>query len=162
MASNEAMFHRQTQRHHTWQTLIELDLSGEPGSERLAVERVAQAMHWLNWPAVQLRQLNLALAQAARKAAGCSCRYDTGGTLTIRVLIPENDPTTRETDLAYSKSTPPPAPQVEAQETTHYPSRGWGFFMIEKTVPSSDGRDVRYLIELYLYPEGAKRDTNSV
>lgn len=161
MASNEAMFHRLTPRHHSWQTLIEFDLSSELGSERLAVERVVQAMHRLNWPAVQLRQLKLALAQAIRKAADCSCRYSPAGALTIRVLIPETGPTTRETDQPYDVSTPPPAPQVDAQQTTQYPSRGWGFFMIEKTVPSSDSRDVGYLIELYLYPEGAKPDTNS-
>jgi hypothetical protein len=161
MTSNEAMLHKKTDHQHTWQTLVEFDLSAEPGSERLAVERVAQAMHRLNWPTAPLKQLKLALAQAARKAAECSCRYDSERALAIRVLIPKNDPTTRKTDQARGESIPPQAPEAEAQQATQSPSRGWGFFMIEKAVPSPDRRDVRYLIELYLYPEGANRDANN-
>lgn len=158
MASNEAMLHSQTDHQHTWQTLIEFDLSAEPGIERLAADRVAEAMDRLNWPAAQLQHLKLALAQAARNAAECNCRYDSAGALAIRVLIPEDDPATRDIDQVLGESTPLQAPEAKTQRASQSASRGWGFFMIEKAVPSPDRRDVRYLIELYLYPEGAERE----
>lgn len=161
MASNEVRPGKWTTHKHTWQTLIEFYLSAEPGSERLAADRVAEAMHGLHWPAAQLQQLKLVLAQAARRAAECSCRYDSQGALVIRVLILDNDPSTRETNQAHGETTPLQAPEAEVHQTTLSPSRGWGFFMIEKAVPNPEHRDVRYRIELYLYPEGAEPDPNS-
>jgi anti-sigma regulatory factor (Ser/Thr protein kinase) len=161
MASNEVTPSTWTAHKHTWQTLIEFDLSSEPGGEWLAADRVAVAIQRLNWPAAQLQQLKLALAQAARNAAECNCRYDSEGALAIRVLIPENDPSTQETNQARGESTQLQLPEVKAQQATQSSSRGWGFFLIDKAVPRTDRRDVRYLIELYLYPEGANRDPDS-
>ena len=137
MTSNHGTPCTQLPREYTWQTLIEFSLSNQPGSERLAVERVAQAIQGLNWSAAQLEQLRLALAQAARKAAECSCRYASDEALLIRVLIPEDDPATGEADQAGGR----PA------------SRGWGFFLIEKAAPDSNSAG-RHLLELFLYPGG--------
>ncbi len=153
MTSNGVTPHRRTAHQHTWQTLVEFDLSTEPGNERLAVERVAEAVQRLNWPAAHLEQLKLALAQAARKAMERNCRYDSEAPLIIRVLIPENDPAPREGDSANGEPTQFEASGGEAQQAGQPPSRGWSFFLIEKALPAS-GSDGRYVLELLLYPGG--------
>ena len=153
MTSNHGTPSVQSPREYLWQTLIEFTLPGEPGSERLAVDRVAQAVQRLNWSAAQLEQLRLALARAARKAAECNCRYDSDGSLLIRVLAPENDPTTQEANQAGGQPTQRQMADRQVQPVGRPPSHGWGFFLIEKAAPDSDGAG-RHLLELFLYPGG--------
>jgi hypothetical protein len=132
---------------------MEFTLSREPGGERQAVERVAGAVQRLNWPAAHLEQLKLALAQAARKAMECYCRYDSEAPLVIRVLMPDNDLAPREADPANAGPTQPRPSEGEAQPAGQPPLRGWGFFFIEKSLPDSGGAGQRVL-ELFLYPGG--------
>jgi len=153
MTSNEVTPHGQTNHQRTWQTLVEFDLSPEPGGERLAVERVAEAMHRLNWPAAHLDQLKLALAQAARKAMESNRRYDAEASLVIRVLIPGNNPAPPEADPASGEPTQLQVSEGEAQHAGQPLSRGWSFFMIEKALPDSEGAG-RHVLELFLYPGG--------
>jgi anti-sigma regulatory factor (Ser/Thr protein kinase) len=153
MTSNAAAPPEQAPHEHTWQTLIEFTLSRESGSERPAVDRVTAAVQRLNWSAAQLEQLRLALAEAARKAVECSCRYDLEGALAIRVLIPENDPASRDAYRSNDQPTQFQAPKREAQQVGRPPARGWGFFLIEKAAPDSDGVG-RHLLEVFLYPGG--------
>ena len=96
MTSNEFTPHRGTAHDHTWQTLIEFTLPRERGDERLAVDRVAEAVQRPNWPAARLEQLKLALAQATRKNMEHSRQYGLEVPMVIRVLIPKDDPATRE------------------------------------------------------------------
>jgi hypothetical protein len=153
MTPNEVTPRRQIAHQHTWQTLIEFDLSTEPGSERLAVGRVIEAVQRLNWSAMHLEQLKLALAQAARRAMECSCRYDAEAPLVIRVLIPEDDPATGEADQASGEPTEHQVAERGAQQVGRPPSRGWSFFLVEKAVPGPAGAGW-HLLELFLYPGG--------
>jgi hypothetical protein len=153
MTSNEVRPHRHIAHPHIWQTLIEFDLATEPGSEHLAVERVAEAVQRLNWPAAHLGQLKLALDQAARKAMESYFGYDSEAPLVIRVLIPENELAPRDSDPANAEPTQPRPSEGEAQPVRQPPSRGWSFFLIEKSLPDAVGAG-RHLLELYLYPGG--------
>ena len=153
MTSNGVRPHRQPAHEHTWQTLIEFDLSREAGSERPAVDRVAEAVQKLNWSAAHLEQLKLALAQAARKAMECDCGHDSEAPLGIRVLIPENDPAPGVANPADEEPTQLQTAEGETQQTGQPPSRGWSFFLIEKSLPDSGGTG-RHLLELFLYPGG--------
>jgi len=153
MTSNEVTPHGQTNQQHTWQTLVEFDLSPEPEGERLAVERVAEAMHRLNWPPAHLEQLKLALAQAARKAMESIHCHASGAPLTIRVLIPANKPVPREADPANGEPTQSQVSGREAQHAGQPLSRGWSFFMIEKALPDASGAG-QHVLELFLYPGG--------
>jgi hypothetical protein len=153
MTSNAVTPHGGTAHQHTWQTLVEFDLSTQLGAERLAVERVVEAMQRLNWPAGHLEQLKLALAQATRKAMECNCRYDSEAPLVIRVLIPASEPAPRETNPANAGPTQLQASEGEAQPAGQPPSRGWSFFLIEKSLPDSGGAG-QHLLELFLYPGG--------
>ena len=153
MTSNAAAPPEQAPHEHTWQMLIEFTLPRELGSEQLAADRVAAAVQRLNWPAAQLEQLRLAFAQAARRAAECSCRYNLEGALVIRVLIPENDRASRDAYRGNDQPTQFQALKRETQQVGRPPARGWGFFLIEKAVPDSDGVG-RHLLEVFLYPGG--------
>jgi hypothetical protein len=153
MTSNVAVPPEQAPHEHPWQMLIEFTLSREAGSERLAADRVAAAVQRLNWPAAQLKQLRLAFAQAARRAAERSCRYDLEGALVIRVLIPENDLASHDACRGDDQPAQFQAPKREAQQVGRPPVRGWGFFLIEKAAPDSDGVG-RQLLEVFLYPGG--------
>jgi anti-sigma regulatory factor (Ser/Thr protein kinase) len=153
MTSNHDTPYAQAPREHTWRTLVEFTLPGGPGSERLAVDRVTAAVQSLNWSAAQLEQLKLALAQAARKAAESSFRHDSEGELLIRVLTSENAPATQAVDPAHGQPTQRQVADGQIQPVGRPPSRGWGFFLIEKTAPGSDGVE-RHLLELFLYPGG--------
>jgi hypothetical protein len=153
MTSNAVAPRRQIAHQHTWQTLIEFDLSTEPGSERLAVDRVVEAVQRLNWSAMHLEQLKLALAQAARKAMEYSCHYDSEAPLVIRVLIPEDDPATGEADQASREPIQLQTSEREPQPVGRPPPRGWSFFLVEKVVPDPGGAGW-HLLELFLYPGG--------
>lgn len=155
MTSNEVTPHGGTAHQHTWQTLIEFDLSTEPGGERLAADRVAEAVQRLNWSAAPLGRLKLALVQATRNAMERSHLNGSRAPLVIRVLIPENDPATREADRANNEPTHLQASERDAQQAGRPPSRGWGFFLIEKAVPDSGGAGW-HLLELFLYPGGKR------
>jgi hypothetical protein len=155
MTSNDVIPPKRTAHEHTWQTLIEFSLAREPGSERLAVDRVVEAVQRLNLPAAHLGQLELTLARATLNAMERSHRYGSEAPLVIRVLIPENGPAIREADQAGSGPTRHQAPDGEIQQVGRPSSRGWGFFLIEKAVPDSGGGGGPVL-ELFLYPEGEK------
>jgi anti-sigma regulatory factor (Ser/Thr protein kinase) len=154
------MPHGQTDHDYTWRTLIEFDLPAAPGSERLAADRVSEAMQRLKWPAAHLGWLKLALVEAMRNAMERSRRQNSRAPIIIRVLISHSGRTTRETNQACGESTQLQASEREVPQSSESPSRGWGFFLIEKAMPSSDRRDVRHLIELFLYPEGEKHDSD--
>ncbi len=158
MTSDDVTPRKQTAHEHTWQTLIEFSLSRGPGSEHLAVDRVVEAVQSLNWPAAHLEQLELALVQATRNTMERSHRYGSEAPLVVRVLIPQGSRATWAADQAGGKPTQHHASEREAQQGSQPPSRGWSFFLIEKAAPSPGRRDVRHVIELFLYTEGDKHD----
>ncbi len=153
MTSNEFTPHRRTTYQHSWQTLIEFDLPREPDSDRLAVDRVAEALQRLDWSDAPLRQLKLAVSKATRGALERSHLEGSGVPLVIRVLIPEDDPATRGADEAGREPTEKQVAGRQVQQVGRPPSRGWGFFLIERPAPDSGG-DRWNLLELFLYPGG--------
>jgi hypothetical protein len=156
MTLNEVTPHGGAAHQHTWRTLIEFTLPREPGGERLAVERVAEAVQRLNWPAAPLGRLKVALAKATRDAMERGHFHGSVGLLIVRVLIPESGgETAQEADPASDEPGQAQLSERAAQQIGRPPSRGWGFFLIEKARPDS-GRAGRHLIELFLYPEGER------
>ena len=69
------------------------------------------------------------------------------------VLIPENDPASWEADPAGGQPTEHGVTDRQVQPVGWPPSRGWGFFLIEKAAPDSDGAG-RHLLALFLHPGG--------
>ncbi len=144
MASNDVTPPKRIAQEHTWQTLIEFTLSGEPDSERLAADRVAAAAQKLNWPAALQERLRLALDKSARNALERS-RLDGSETpLIIRVLVPEGSGAAQTGGQAGNE---PGQGRLS--------SRGWGFFLVQKQAddPQVSAGRPHHLIELFLYQE---------
>jgi len=139
---------------------VELDLSGEPGNEQLVADQVAEAVRSLDWSAAHLERLKLAVIRAALNTIAHSRVYDSKAAPVMRVLIPRGSLPEHAADQSRVQSTQPPAGKRQTQHSSQAPARGWGFFLIEKTVQGPDGREVQHFVELFLYPEGEKRDPN--
>ena len=93
MTSKDETSSRQTAQVHTWRTLVELDLSGEPGSEQLVADRVAEAVRSLGWSAAHLERLKLAVIRAALNTVERSRAVDSKSAPVIRVTFqPRHSP----------------------------------------------------------------------
>jgi len=148
---------RQTAQDQPWHTLIEFNVSRQPGDESLAAEQVAQAVHRLNLPAAHLDQLKLAVDRATSNAIERNHPPGPETLLYVRVLIPERAWATDIPGPVQSGLIVPPASESETPQLSQPPSRGWGFFLTEKTGQAANGQACR-LIELFLYLEGGPLD----
>ena len=153
MTSNEITAREPNAEEQAWQTFIEFALPAQPGNERLVVERVTEAIGMLNWAEADLAQLKRALAQATHKALEQSRRYNLAGRLRVRVMIQE-DSTPLESDQAGAEPREHQMVERRARPISAGPSRGWGFFIVEKVVKDA-GRTQQYRLELFLYPGAA-------
>jgi hypothetical protein len=155
MTSNDVTPPKQRSHDPTWQTLIELTLSGEPGSERLAAGRVAEAVQRLNWSETHLKQLKLALARATRNALERSRLDGSEASLIVRVLVPESSETTEEGGQAGNEPDQGGVSARVARQVRRPSSRGWGFFLVQKQEddPQASAGKSYHLIELFLYQE---------
>ncbi|GIK40885.1 MAG: hypothetical protein BroJett011_47180 [Chloroflexota bacterium] len=155
MASNDVPPPKRIAQEHTWQTLIEFTLSGESDSERLAADRVAEAMQKLNWPAALQERLRLALAKSARNALERSRLDGSEASLIVRVLVPESSETTEEGGQAGNEPGQGGVSARVARQVRRPSSRGWGFFLVQKQEdnPQASAGKSYHLIELFLYQE---------
>lgn len=110
-----------------WKIVIEFSLPNQPGSDRLASERVAAALNELRLPAVIIERLQSTIAEATVKAIEPGSYFEPGQPIRIRVLMLEQA----------------------------ILGRVWGFFLIHKTEEQGQTHLAEgcYLIELYLYRE---------
>jgi anti-sigma regulatory factor (Ser/Thr protein kinase) len=97
--------------------LVELNVPSEPGNERLAMERVAEAVKELGLPTQRLERLKTAVAEATMNAMehGNRCRPEVP--VKIQVLTSEADLLVRITDQGGS-----PVPDSDNECRTWRPS----------------------------------------
>ncbi|MBE7556169.1 MAG: hypothetical protein HS126_34375 [Anaerolineales bacterium] len=154
MTSSNTTPSKQTTRHHRWQTFIEFTLSLEAGSTPLVTDLVVRAVETLKWPAAPLEQLELALIKAIQNAVEQNHVDDLDPLLMIRVFVLEGGeaaqtgggPGEPEEDLSSAEP---------VQPARSSPSRGWGFFLVQKHGDASQAvaGEGHHLIELFLYQE---------
>jgi len=155
MTSNDVTPPKHIAHDHAWQTLIEFTLPGEFDSEHLVTDQVAEAAQRLDWPATLLDQLKLALTKATRNALERSYLSHSRMSLLIRVLIPKGSEAIQPADQPSDKSSQPQISEGMVQQASRSPSRGWGFFLVQKQEddPQALAGESHYLIELFLYHE---------
>lgn len=142
------MNHSSLSPNPTWQTLAEISLPGQPGSERLALHRVTEAVRELYLPAVHLERLKMAVAEAALNAIEHGSRSRLDLPLVIRVQV--------SAKALQDCVNEPANPELADRSLL----RGWSFFLIEKMMDDlrlSD-TDAHHTIELFLYLEGGNYD----
>jgi anti-sigma regulatory factor (Ser/Thr protein kinase) len=135
--------------------LAEFSLPSEPGSERLAMERVAEAVLGLGLPERRLKRLKTAVAEAAMNAIEHGNRNRPELPVDIRVLASDTDLSVQITDQGEGQPIPEPeTPDLEAKLAGLQRARGWGLFLIKNMVDeldvTSDGAHHTIALTLHL------------
>ena|SRR5215212_4123462 len=118
------------------QIIADFTLPSEPGNERPAMEKVADAVKGLPLSEQRLDRLKTAVAETTMNAMEHGNHYRAEVPVEVMVLVEDRDLMVRITD---SGSGPPPAkaedvPDLEAKLASAQTPRGWGLFLIESMV----------------------------
>ncbi len=143
-----------------WRTLAEFTLASEPGNERQALARVAEAVRVLNLPTKRLEQLKTAVAEATMNAMEHGNHYQPEKPVSIQVLASHKALSVRVTDHGGTRTLSAypdiEAPDLEAKLAELQTPRGWGLFLIKNMVDemhiSNDAS--HHTVELIVYLEG--------
>lgn len=147
-----------TERDHSWHTLAEFSLPSIEGNERKAMELVAQAVAGLQIEGERLECLKTAVAEATMNATEHGNLYQNDLPVSIKVLAADGTMAVQITDYGLSGPIPAPVePDVEAKLAGKQPTRGWGFFLIQKMVDvvQIESDNAHHTIQLFVYLEGA-------
>ena len=147
-----------TPRSDARRTLAEFSLPSEPGNERRAMERVAEAVSGLGLPERTLEKLKTAVAEATMNAMEHGNNYEPEIPVDIQVWHLENCLLVRIVDRGGG---PPPSPNaelpdLEAKLEGAQTPRGWGLFLIRNMVDEMrvSGNSDHHTIELVIYLKG--------
>jgi serine phosphatase RsbU (regulator of sigma subunit)/anti-sigma regulatory factor (Ser/Thr protein kinase) len=118
-----------------WRTLLEFELPSEPGNERQAMERVAEAVQGLGLSPVRLERLNTAVAEATMNAMEHGNEYKADLPVSLRVAASTAAVSVRITDHGGLEDvSEPEIPDLEAKLAGLQSPRGWGLFLIKEMV----------------------------
>lgn len=133
--------------------LAEFDLPSERGNERLAMERVAEAILGLGLPPARLERLKTAVAEATMNAMEHGNGYRAEVPVSVKVLVSAAAVSVRITDRGGGRPIPEAeVPDLDAKLAGEQSPRGWGLFLIKNMVDhvfvASD--DTHHTLELVL------------
>jgi anti-sigma regulatory factor (Ser/Thr protein kinase) len=142
--------------------LADFTLPSEPGNERLAIEKVAEAIVELCPSEQRLERLKTAVGEATMNAMEHGNKYRAEVPVEVMVLVEDQDLMVRITDRG---SGPPPSqggdtPDLEAKLGGSQTPRGWGMFLIARMVDevrvsgNSDYHTIELVICLELGKDG--------
>ena len=116
-------------------TLAEFSVASEPDNERLAMQRVAEAVRDLGLPPRRLEQLKTAVAEATMNAMEHGNLYRPELPVQIAVLASPAELAVRITDQGGGAPIgDPETPDLEAKLANEQTPRGWGLFLIKSMV----------------------------
>lgn len=135
-----------------YSTLLEFSLPSVPGNERIAIQRVNEALQLLPLSVSRLENLTTAVIEAVRNAIhhGNHNRPELPVTITIR----NNDEklSIMVTDMGSDPLPEPPVPNLQAKLSGEQSPFGWGLFLIQQLVDemyiSSDAE--HHMIEMVM------------
>jgi anti-sigma regulatory factor (Ser/Thr protein kinase) len=137
----------------------EFSIPSQPGNERLAIERVAQAVEQLRLPLGRLEKLKTAVGEATMNAMEHGNRYRQDLPVKIRVEATAQQLSVFITDSGGGREIPQAeTPDLEAKLDGLQSPRGWGLFLIRNMVDdlqvTSDAQ--HHTVELILRWEGGE------
>jgi anti-sigma regulatory factor (Ser/Thr protein kinase) len=141
--------------------LAEFELASEPGNEREAIARVAEAVAGLELESARLERLKTAVAEATMNAMEHGNEYRTDRPVSIRVIHSPESLSVHVTDLGEPGELPPAEkPDLEAKLEGRQKPRGWGLLLIEKMVDEArvTNEEGKHTVELVLRLEGGNDD----
>jgi serine/threonine-protein kinase RsbW len=134
--------------------LADFTLPSVPGNERLAMEKVTEAVKDLGLSEQRLENLQTAVAEATMNAMEHGNRFDPEVPVEIQVWLLKQHLLVRISDRG---SGPPPnptatAPDLEAKLEGAQTPRGWGMFLIERMVDEVrvSGNPDQHTVELIM------------
>jgi anti-sigma regulatory factor (Ser/Thr protein kinase) len=134
--------------------IADFTLPSEPRNERLAMEKVADAVKELPLSGQRLARLKTAVAESTMNAMEHGNKYRAEVPVEVQVEVADRDLMVRITD---SGSGSPPAkaedvPDLEAKLAGAQTPRGWGLFLIERMVDEVrvSGNSDHHTIELLM------------
>jgi anti-sigma regulatory factor (Ser/Thr protein kinase) len=141
--------------------LIEFELPSEPGAEREAMRRVAEAVEDAGLERAKLDRLGTAVAEATMNAMEHGNEYRADRPVTIRVTRSGDRLVISVSDAGDGDEIrPAEAPNIEAKLEGRQTPRGWGLFLIEEMVDEvrmkSEGRG--HTLELTMHLGGDDDD----
>jgi serine phosphatase RsbU (regulator of sigma subunit)/anti-sigma regulatory factor (Ser/Thr protein kinase) len=141
--------------------LAEFELASEPGNEREAIARVAEAVAGLELESARLERLKTAVAEATMNAMEHGNEYRADRPVSIRVIHTPESLSVHVTDLGEPGELPPAEkPDIEAKLEGRQKPRGWGLLLIEKMVDEArvTSEEGKHTVELVLRLEGGNDD----
>ena len=141
-----------------WRTITAFILPGSPGSERQAIERVAEAVRELRLPSARLERLKIAVAEAVVNAIEHGCRFEAELPVQVRVSVSvvKRAVSVSVTDQGCGAIPASQRSDLQTKLDGWQSPWGGGFFLIEKMGnrlrAASD--ESHYTVELFLYQEG--------
>jgi serine phosphatase RsbU (regulator of sigma subunit)/anti-sigma regulatory factor (Ser/Thr protein kinase) len=119
--------------------LLELTLPGASGNERLAMDRVAEAVASLGIPAARLEQLKTAVSEAAMNAIEYGSQNDPTIPIGVEAVIEGDDLVVRITDRGLGGPLgDAEEPDIEKKLAGEQKPRGWGLFLIKHMVDAME------------------------
>jgi anti-sigma regulatory factor (Ser/Thr protein kinase) len=120
--------------------LASFTVPSEPGNERLALARVAQALAGSGLPASRLERLKTAVAEAAMNAIEHGNRNRRDVPVNIEVMADGGEIVVTITDHggAPAQAGPAEEPDLGAKLAGMQDPRGWGLFLIRNMVDAMD------------------------
>ena len=146
----------------SWRKLAEYSVRPAANNERLAADRVAQAIETLGLPPERLDRLKTAVAVAVLNARERTPQPQASLSITIRVLASaEARPRPRWTARPAAKPQTGPETKgspIDAELPEVGVPRAWSFFLLERMEPYGHdaSESARLIIELFLYLEGSQ------
>ncbi|HKH39383.1 MAG TPA: SpoIIE family protein phosphatase, partial [Rubrobacter sp.] len=140
--------------------LADFTLPSEPGNERPAMEKVADAVKELPLSGQRLARLKTAVAEATMNAMEHGNRYDPEVPVRIQVWLLKERLSVRVIDWGSGplSSLTEKGPDLEAKLEYAQTPRGWGVFLIERMVDEVrvSGNPDHHTVELVLRLEAGK------
>jgi len=137
--------------------LADFTIASEPGNERIAMERVADAVEPLDLPPDAIERLKTAVSEATMNAIEHGNDNRPELPVHVRVIIREVELAVQIIDQGGDTDIPiRETPDIELKLAGLQTPRGWGLFLIEHMVDRlqrhSDG--VQHTVELVIYLKG--------
>lgn len=140
--------------------LTEFEVASEEGNERVAMQRVADAVTPLNLAPARLEKLKTAVAEATMNAIEHGNHFRADLPVRVRVVASRHDLVVSITDHGGPRPIPgPETPDLQAKLEGLQQPRGWGLFLIRNMVDEfateSDERHHTVTLRLHLAEGGA-------
>jgi len=118
-----------------WRSLDQWTMPSEPGNERRAIQRLAEAVRGLNLSTQRLERLQTALGEATLNAMEHGNQQRPELPVSILVLASPSAVAVRITDQGgYIPLPSAPTPDLDAKVAGDESPRGWGLFLMENLV----------------------------